>query len=237
MESGSRAQRVRDLLIIRAAGGAGGFSGPGDIGGVAGAGSTLVVIGCDSCGGIGPKDLDVVRVPAYIVGRFTSRVAVMEVLASGAKPVALVSTLCCEPDPTGVEVDRGIADELAEAGLDGDVTVTGSTEKNVAVAQTGLGVTVIGFAARESLRFGRSIRGDEIVCVGVPKVGHEVRLDDPEIADIPALRRLLGLDSIHEVIPAGSRGVLHEAQELAVSGGLALELRERPGLEDRKSVV
>lgn len=119
----------------------------GNAGGVSGAArvtgeSTFVVIACDSCGGIGPKDLDVVKVPAHIVGRFTSRVA--------------------------------------------------------------LG------------RPGGALRRSEIV-------------------DIPALTRLLGLDGVHEVIPGGSRGVLHEAEELATPGGFVVGLREHPGLDLFKS--
>ncbi|MGE5579300.1 MAG: AIR synthase related protein [Bacillota bacterium] len=209
--------RVRDLLLLQVA--------PG----------RTAVIGCDSCGGIGPKPRDAVRVPAYTVARFTARVALMEVAASGATPAALVSTLCSEPDPVGLEVARGIADELAEAGLDRTVAVTGSSEKNVPTEQTGLGVTVIGFANEAELRFGRSLAGDHVVCVGVPKVGPEVFLGDPDIADLPLLWRLLKMREVHEVVPAGSRGVIHEARELAASGGFSLELCSPPGIDLRKS--
>ncbi|MEX0975446.1 MAG: alpha-ribazole kinase [Bacillota bacterium] len=209
--------RVRDLLVLPVAR------------------DKVAVIGCDSSGGIGPKERDVVKVPAYIVGRFTSRVALMEVLASGAIPAALVSTLCAEPDPTGIEVKRGIADELVEAGLAGEIALTGSSEKNVSTEQTGLGITVIGFAAPSDLRFGMSLRDDDVVCIGVPKVGREVYLDDPEIVDTQTLRLLLALPGVHEVAPAGSRGIAHEARELATSAGLALELRESPGVNPSKS--
>lgn len=212
-----KVQRVRDLLVIH------------------GMGDKLTVVGCDSCGGIGPKELDTVNVPAYFTGRFTSRVALMEVIASGAAPVALVSNLCCEPDPTGNEVTRGMMDELAESGLLSKVTVTGSSEKNVQCLQTGLGITVIGFATRDAVRFGRSVKDDEIVCVGLPKVGQEVRLDDPEIADIPTLRRVLDMEGVHEVVPCGSRGVLHEVEEIAAACGLEAELREQTYLDLRKS--
>lgn len=211
------AARVRDLLILPVAAG------------------TVAVIGCDSSGGIGPKERDAVKVPAYVVGRFTSRVALMEVLASGAQPAALVSTLCAEPDPVGIEVSRGVADELAGAGLAGQVAVTGSSEKNVPTEQTGLGITVIGFVERVGLRFGHSMKGDDIVCVGFPRVGREVRIDDPEIADVPMLRRMLEMPGVREVVPAGSRGIIHEAKELASAGGFSLELQESPRVDLRKS--
>ncbi|HHY18163.1 MAG TPA: alpha-ribazole-5-phosphate synthase, partial [Firmicutes bacterium] len=40
----------------------------------------VLVIACDSAGGIGPKELDSVKVPGYVLGRFTARVALMELL-------------------------------------------------------------------------------------------------------------------------------------------------------------
>ncbi len=212
---GSR--KIRDVLILPIS-----------------AGKTLV-IGCDSSGGIGPKQRDAVRVPAYVVGRFTSRVALMEVMTSGAIPAALVDTLCAEPDPVGIEVGRGIADELAEVGLTGLVEVTGSSEKNVPTEQTGVGITVIGVVRPSDLRYGRSTPGDEVICIGIPKVGWEVRLDDPDITDLPLLKRLLALPGVHEVAPGGSRGIIHEARELAALGRFEVEIGESPGVDLCKS--
>jgi len=53
----------------------------------------LLVIACDSLGGIGPKQHDMVKVPAEIVGQYTVRGPLMEVLAAGARPVAVINTL------------------------------------------------------------------------------------------------------------------------------------------------
>ena len=223
MKRERRVQRVRDLVVV--------WLSENDVNSE----NDVIVVGCDSAGGIGPKERDVVRVPAYVLGRFTSRVALMEVLASGATPSVLVSTLCVEPEPAGVEITRGIMDELSAAGLGEEVTVTGSSEKNIPTCQTGLGITVIGFASGADLRLGSSRRHDELFCVGVPKVGAEVSLSDPEIADIATLRSLLAAGGVHEVVPAGSRGILHEAQEIAVLAGLSLELRDSPGVSLRKS--
>jgi len=217
VDPGHVVQKVRDLVLIR------------------GTGGQVAVVACDSAGGIGPKDLDVVRVPGYVLGRFTSRVALMEVLASGAVPAVLVSTLCAEPDPVGLDVTRGIIDELQASGLQDRVTITGSAEKNIATRQTGLGITVIGFAGSDELRLGASARDDEVLCVGVPKVGTEVRLEDTELADTASLTRLLGVIGVHEVVPAGSRGILHEAGELARHSGLSFRAAASPAVDVRKS--
>ena len=158
-------EKVRDLTLLRL---------PGDL---------VLVIACDSAGGIGPKERDVVKVPGYVLGRFTARVALMEVLASGALPAVVVSTLSVEPEPVGREIMAGVEEEARESGLDPRRAVTGSSEKNTPTCQTGLGITAIGMAREDELRFGRSVRGDAVMCVGVPKVGDQVRLGDPDIAD------------------------------------------------------
>ena len=78
----------------------------------------LIVVGCDSAGGVGPKPLDKVKVDGYTLGRFTARVALTEVLCTGAKPICLVNTLSVEPKPTGDQIVKGIKDEARRAGLD-----------------------------------------------------------------------------------------------------------------------
>lgn len=180
-----------------------------------------LVIACDAAGGIGPKERDVIRVAGYVIGRFTARVALMELLAAGAQPLHLVNNTCVEPDPTGREILQGICDEAALAGLSAD-QINGSFEKNIPTVQTGLGVTAIGYLAPDRpLRTARP--GDLVVAVGRPKVGGEVRLDDPELPDLPLVRRLAGDPLVHDLLPVGSRGIRAEAEDLAASAGLEVE--------------
>lgn len=203
-----------------------------------------LVVAVDSAGGIGPKELDQVRVDGYVVGRFTCRVPLMEVMAVGAIPVVVVAALCVEPEPTGRRILAGIRDEVATGGLQGTAVVTGSSEKNVTVFQTGVGITVIGLVSpnatdggdartggragagdgavpggNSGLRWGRSRRGELVVCVGRPKVGSEVRLEDDELADLPTLKRVLEFPGVSDVLPVGSGGILQEAGKLAARSG------------------
>ncbi|UTW69818.1 hypothetical protein KHA80_02285 [Anaerobacillus sp. HL2] len=67
-------------------------------------GDKKLVIACDSSGAIGPKELDVVKVDANIVGRFISRVVLMEIISVGAKPITLIDTLSVEMNPTGLKL-------------------------------------------------------------------------------------------------------------------------------------
>jgi selenophosphate synthetase-related protein len=93
----------------------------------------ILVLSCDSAGGIGPKPLDRVKVDGYTVGRFTARVALMEALSTGADPFCLMNTLAVEPKPTGVEITKGIRSELRYAGLGSKIIMKESTEKNIPV--------------------------------------------------------------------------------------------------------
>ncbi|QGP92167.1 hypothetical protein MGLY_15310 [Neomoorella glycerini] len=196
----------------------------------------VLVIACDSAGAIGPKEADVVRVPGYILGRFTARVALMEVLAAGAWPVCIVNTLCVEPEPAGTAIREGVADEIRVLGIDPEKALTGSSEKNVPTSQSGIGVTVIGMAAKTSLLMGRLAAGDALALFGRPKVGAEVFLEDQEIVDLKTVRLLLAQPGVREMVPVGSRGILAEAQDLAALYGLQINWRQNlPELNLHKS--
>ena len=197
---------------------------------------SVMVVGCDSAGGIGPKPLDKVKVSGYTLGRFTARVTLMEVLAVGAFPVCLTNTLCVEPDPTGLEILEGIKSEIKLAQLPRSLVVTGSTEKTVGVEQTGIGVTVVGFAPKNKLKIGLCKPDDLLVAVGCPSVKDEVLPAEErgEIADLKDLMTLMSCDYVHEVIPVGSQGMIHEANVLAKDSGLHVNL-ELAEFEAKKS--
>jgi hypothetical protein len=196
-----------------------------------------MVVSCDSCGAIGPKPLDRVRVSGYTVGRFTARVALMEALSVGAEPVCLANTLAVEPRPTGVQIIKGILDEVRHANLHSRIVMIYSTEKNIPVRQTGLGVTVLATAAFKSLKVGRCKSGDAVGAIGVPYVGSEVLPAERNkmIADTRDVRNLLDSNLVNEVIPVGSQGILHEARTIAEDSRLNFSLRSHPDIDVRKS--
>lgn len=181
-----------------------------------------LVVAVDSDGGIGPKDLDVVKTGGRELGRFGTRVPMMEILASGAVPIAAFDPLTVEMKPLGCEIIRGIREELASIGLPEHFPLSGSTEDNVPTRQTGMGMVIIGLVAKQDFRPGRSRAGDEVICIGVPKSGPAdvVHIDDPEIADAATMQAVGQLDGVHDVLPVGSRGILYEVNELARTAGL-----------------
>lgn len=203
--------RYRDLLYLTTDGGA------------------ILVIACDSDGGIGPKPHDAVQVSGYALGRTATRVPLLELLAAGATPVAVSDTLGVEMDPTGRDIIAGVRDEMAMVGL-GPEALTGSTEDNVPTTATGVGVTVIGRAQLADLRAGTSSRGDLLALVGRPKSApkHHFDHDDPETLDPQVVASILALPQVVEALPIGSRGPMAEATDLASSAGAALQIDRWP---------
>jgi hypothetical protein len=196
-----------------------------------------LVVGCDSAGGIGPKRLDKIKVDAFTLGKFTARAALMDVLAVGAHPICIVDTLAVEPKPTGNEILRGIRAEAEKAGLDPKLAVTGSTEKNIKVDQTGIGVTVIGTCPYKHLKIGSSKPNDIVAALGVPCVGEEVLPAEKtgQIADTVDVLMLRSGKFIHELIPVGSTGIKRETQTLAEGSNLRAAMLHKHGIDLEKS--
>lgn len=183
-------------------------------------GADVLVISCDSDGGIGPKPNDCVSVSGYELGRTATRVPLIELMAVGAVPMIVTDTLSVEMDPTGQTIIKGVLDELAEVGLDASC-LTGSTEDNVPTTATGIGVTVIGRGRPDQLRVGRSQAGDHLALVGRPKSApaHRFSHDDAEIITPAVVNDVLAISHVIEVLPVGSRGPAAEAADLAAGVG------------------
>ncbi len=177
----------------------------------------VLVVSCDSTGAIGSKPLDQIECSPYTVGKFAARVALMEVLAVGAIPICVAAPLAVEPKPTGRSIIRGIKFEMKAAGLDPQTPMIDSTEKNFKIRQTGAGVTVIGLAQAKSLKVGRCVSRDQVFTMGLPHVGTGVLIGERRhiIANTRDVCKLVETGFIHEIIPVGSSGVLHEAMVVA----------------------
>lgn len=173
-----------------------------------------IVTACDSCGGIGLKQNDVVKVSPYITGRFTVRVVLMEVLSVNAIPKTISIAISNEPSPTGDEIINGVLEELKAANL-GSIPMAISTEKNIETSQTALGITVVGICENGKIRAAKSRSGDFIYCLGIPKVGNEINgLYDNEIVQLNYIKELIKLNEINDIVPIGSKGILEEIEML-----------------------
>ncbi|MGV8146948.1 MAG: hypothetical protein ACLKAK_11135 [Alkaliphilus sp.] len=173
-----------------------------------------LVIAVDSCGGVGQKEMDELKVDPYFVGRLTARVPIMEVLSAGAKVLTITSGVTNELNPTGERLLEGIIDELAEANIN-KVPINGSSEENFKPVSTGVAITVIGVVENENLKVGQNLSGLKVGLVGLPKIGDEIRLPhDSEIIGYTDLYSLLSEEKVIEIIPVGSKGVFGELKQI-----------------------
>jgi hypothetical protein len=196
----------------------------------------ILVVSCDSSGAIGPKRMDALRVNAATVGKFVSRVALMETVAVGAKPICLSISLCMEPEPVGQLVMKGAFEELNIPELE-RVRVIQSSEKNFKVKQTGVGASVIGIARSKELRIGRCQRRDLIFAIGYPCVGLEVfsGMRNNLIADLRDVYTLTKMRGIHELLPVGSKGIWREAEIMAADSNHHFQPVRSIQIDARKS--
>jgi selenophosphate synthetase-related protein len=165
-----------------------------------------------------------VRADPRLVGKLTARVALMELLAIGADPIAISGTFSVEPEPASDLVLEGIREEVRDAHIR-ELPIVCSSEKNFRVKQTGIGITAIGIVPNSAVKAGRCEQGDEIVAVGEPCVGREVIQAERnrKIADTLDVIRLRKNSFVHELIPVGSKGILYEANVMAKDSELFFE--------------
>jgi selenophosphate synthetase-related protein len=196
-----------------------------------------IVAGSTSSGAVGPKIMDKVKVDGRVLGKFLARVALMDVIATGAFPLLLSVTLGVEKEPTGNEILEGIRREARSLGLDPNQVLMENTEDNFETVQTGAGLTVVGFANEDELRLGKTSPGDLIVAVGKPKVGDEVILAEAkgEIADLKNVTQLSQKKYVHDIAAVGTFGIADEARMMAFGVGRQLKLVEVQGLDLNKS--
>jgi len=188
-----------------------------------------IVIACDSCGGVGIKDGDILKLPPKYAAKFAARVALTEVMCSGALPVAIVNGVSNEMNPTAAEMLLAIQEELESAGFS-NVAVTGSTEENFPTCMTAVAATVIGIG--ENLKFEPAKDGDCLVLLGTPKVGAEVDIDSDGF--YKEISQLLAMPGVREIVPVGSKGIKYEAEILAALSGKNITLYET-GIDYEKS--
>jgi hypothetical protein len=176
----------------------------------------FLAVSCDSAGGIGSKPLDKVKASPRLVGKMTARVALMELLAAGANPIAIAGTFAVEPKPTAKLMIEGIRDELRNSHFS-KVPMLSSSEKNVRVNQTGIGITALGLVSVSAVKIGRCQEGDEVIAVGEPCVGEEVIQAEKNrlVADTIDVIKLRRNPFVHELIPVGSKGIMYEGGVMA----------------------
>lgn len=188
--------------------------------------SQSLVVSCDNSGGIGLKEKDLVQVPYEVVGYFSFRVAVMECLAAGGSPMTVVLHNFCG-DEAWEALKIGVMKGMDEIGL--DLSITGSTESNMPLLQSALGLMVIG--KRRNERVMKPILQRKMALIGMPLVGEEVMKQQEWIAPLSLYKSLCELEEA-QVLPVGSKGIANEWKHLDPSGeGVSAHIRSKVDIE------
>jgi len=194
-----------------------------------------MVISCDSAGGIGDKKNDIVKVDPEIIGLYTTQGPLMELLAQGVKPVCIVDNLGVSMNNTGERLLKGIKRALEPLELEDDVLITGSTEENMPVSQTFIGITIIGLIDKSKWRIKKPISGNILVAVGIPLVGDEVVNYKGKTFSTGILLELLDKPYVKDIIPVGSKGIEYEMGILARTNHLSYTLAKEIPIDIKKS--
>ncbi|MFE0504746.1 ATP-binding protein [Peribacillus butanolivorans] len=188
--------------------------------------SQSLVVSCDNSGGIGLKEKDLVQVPYEVVGYFSFRVAVMECLAAGGSPMTVVLHNFCG-DEAWEALKIGVMKGMDEIGL--DLSITGSTESNMPLLQSAIGLMVIG--KRRNERVMKPILQRKMALIGRPLVGEEVMKQQEWIAPLSLYKSLCELEEV-QVLPVGSKGIANEWKHLDPSGeGVSAHIRSQVDIE------
>ncbi|MGM7662144.1 ATP-binding protein [Bacillaceae bacterium C204] len=180
-----------------------------------------LIIACDNSGAIGMKEQDLVHVPYETVAYYAFRVAVMECIAAGGDPISVLLHNFCGNEPWD-ELVKGIDKGLSELKIL-NIRITGSTESNFSLLQSALGLVVIGkkpLAQTTDIAFANHLK---MAVVGLPLVGNEVIEQADHVAPL-AIFKEVSLIQGAMLWPVGSRGILHELNQMFPSEELTQEM-------------
>lgn len=179
-------------------------------------------IACDSCGGIGYKEHDVVKASPQLTAYQTGKVVLAELMSMGFTPMILADGLAVEMNDTGKQLIEGFNQVLSKLKTT-KVHLTGSTEENIKTVQTSMGVTCIGICEKNKLKYMKTSKNDVCLLIGIPLVGNDVVNNPDKILDIDDFEKLYLCDYIKEMLPVGSRGTAAELNDLCDYNNLKIK--------------
>lgn len=182
-------------------------------------------IACDSCGGIGLKEHDMVKASPQLVAYQTGKVVLAELMSMGFTPMIMADGLAVEMNDTGKQLIEGFNEVLSKLKTT-KVHLTGSTEENIKTVQTSMGVTCIGMCDKNKLKYKKTERNDVCILIGLPLVGNDVVNNPDKILDIDDFETLYLCDYIKEMLPVGSRGTSAELKDLCDYNNLNIKLEQ-----------
>ncbi|QAV27047.1 ATPase [Neobacillus thermocopriae] len=166
-----------------------------------------LVFAADCSGGIGLKQYDVVQAPYDVVSYYGARVSLMELMSIGATPKAFVLQNFVG-DRSWDALVTGVQQTMVELQL--SLPITGSSESNMPLMQSAVGVVAVGTVRKEEKRINITPMDARWAVIGEPLVGEAVIRKKDRIIPLSLFRMLLQVDGVYEIIPVGSKGISHE---------------------------
>lgn len=181
-------------------------------------GGETLILAADNSGAIGRKEHDRVTVSYETLGYFSFRTAVMECMAAGGSPAAVILQNFCG-DEAWASLEAGIARGQRELGM--DLPHTGSSETNMEMVQSALGILIVGRKEKD-LPLNTVER---IAVIGKPLSGEEV-LQNPELmAPLALFKELCGMQDM-VLLPVGSKGIGYEWGRLTGDKALPVPVQD-----------
>lgn len=191
-------------------------------------------IACDSCGGIGLKEHDVVKATPQLTAYHTGKVVLAELMCMGFTPFILADGLAVEMDNTGRQLIEGFKDVLSKLKTT-KVHLTGSTEENIKTVQTSMGITCIGMCDKDKLKYKKTFKNHVCILAGLPLVGNDVINNPDKILDIEDYEKLYLCNYISEMLPVGSRGINAELADLCSYNSLDINYEKNISVDLTRS--
>jgi hypothetical protein len=180
-----------------------------------------LVLATDNTGGIGLKEKDAVKVDYETIGYFGMRVAMLECLSTGAKPLfAVVYNFC--GDDHWLSLMKGVKRTLKELQIE-HIPVTGSTESNFSLEQSVVSFLAGGEVEMESKKIAQTPPDAQWAVIGTPLVGSDVLHYQEQIAPLQLFQQIIELEEVYELLPVGSKGIFYEANMLANMNGITIK--------------
>ncbi len=191
-------------------------------------------IACDSCGGIGLKEQDVIKAPPQLTAYQTGKVVLAELMCMGFTPMIMADGLAVEMNNTGKQLIEGFNEVLSKLKTI-KVHLTGSTEENIKTVQTAMGITCIGICDKDKLKYMKTEKNNVCLLIGLPFVGSDVINNPDKILDIDDYEQLYLCNYINEMLPIGSRGISSELNDLCEYNNLKVKYEDILAVDLKKS--
>lgn len=178
-----------------------------------------ILTSIDIASGIGILEEDEFFVEIETIAYFTTRVALLDLLAAGGRPVT-ISFATSLSKSYYEKIETGILKFLNEWSVNIKNQITGSTEDNFKSKQTSISVMITGLSNKNKLYWLQANHGDNLFIIGEPLVGEQVLRDRDKIINSETFQILINDKATKNLIPVGSGGAIQRIQSLLSKTGL-----------------